>query len=178
MTHLQDEERDCIVDALVEHGVTYLAGGRGLPSAISDAELIRTLVESDDARLRLAIIPLFLSRPDLNASVPAIIKQLSPERALDLKQRYMAAVCLQRFWRTRLNQTIGQNALLPDLYSGELGLPSLNVQHGKHTLNALAKQMSRTHDEVDYLASFNKTFEHFIRQREIEMLDREPASAR
>lgn len=168
-------ERGRLLDALVERGVTYLDGARGLPNELSDVELIVALTESDDARLRLALIPLFLAQSSLAELVPSLVAQLDPQRALDLKQRYTAAVCLQRFWQTRLREFVGEK-LLPDLFSTELQLPPLTAQHGKWTFHALADGMSAVHNGIDFLASFNKTFEHFIRQREVEASHREPAS--
>ncbi len=165
---MRDEDWDRIVDALNERGVTYLTGGRGLPSGMSDDELIRALVESDDARLRLVIIPLMLSRPELSANVPPLIEHLAPARALDLKQRYTAAVCLQRFWRTRLAETIGETSPLPDWFSAEFGLASCDELFGRLTLYRLAEQLSSQNKGSDYWGAFSKTFEDFIRQREVE----------
>ncbi len=161
-------DRDRLIDALFERGVTYLAGGRGLPSEMSDAELIIALTQSDDARVRLALIPLFLSDPGLAALVPSIIKQLEPEFTLNLKQRYTAAACLQRLWRTRLSEVVTDGALLPDLFSDELGLPSFDELYGKLALFRLAEQMSDQHQGIDFWTSFNKTFDDFIHQLELE----------
>jgi hypothetical protein len=163
-----DVERECLVDALVARGVNYLAGGRGMPSALTHAELIDALTQSEDARLRLALIPLFLAQPSLASLVPFAVARLAPLPALSLKQRYTAAACLQRYWRTRLSEFVADGSPLPDLFSQELGLPALDALHGRLALYQLAGRMSAASDGVDVWTSFNKTFEDFIRQLEVE----------
>jgi hypothetical protein len=172
---MKDLERERLVDALRERGVTYLAGGHGESSGMDDAELILALVQSDGARLRLALTPLFLSHPTLAEVVPAVVKQLSPSAARELQQRYTAAVCLQRFWRTRLREVLLSNVDLPDLFSTMLGLPSATVLYGRLTLWYLAEQMSLEHGGVDYWATLHKTFEDFMQQRTVELASHEPA---
>lgn len=175
---MKDEvDRDRLIDALIERGVTYLDGGSGVPSGLSDVELIMALAQSDDPRLRLALIPLFLAQPVLASLVPSIVARMTPPDALTLKQRYTVAACLQRFWRTRLSEVIAGQSSLPDWFGAELDLPSLDVMHGKLALYRLAKQMSEQHPGIDFWASFNKTFEHFVRQLEVEAQTHEPAPA-
>jgi hypothetical protein len=93
-----------------------------------------------------------------------------------LQQRYTAAVCLQRFWRTRLGEARLSDVDLPDLFSTQLGLPSVAVLYGRLTLWQLSERMSSEHDGVDYWATLNKTFEDFIQQRTVELASYEPAS--
>jgi hypothetical protein len=42
---MKDETRDHLIDALRERGVTYLAGGHGTPSEMSDEGLIYSLIQ-------------------------------------------------------------------------------------------------------------------------------------
>ena len=53
-----------LADALQVLGVRFLIGGKDGPTRLSPDRLIASLAGSDEARLRLALIPLFLEHPD------------------------------------------------------------------------------------------------------------------
>jgi hypothetical protein len=53
-----------------------------------------------------------------------------------LKIRYTAAAALQRMWMMAL----GLGELLPDLYSGELGVPAPDEDYGRFCMAALAEK--------------------------------------
>ncbi|MEP7200483.1 MAG: hypothetical protein ABI874_11750 [Chloroflexota bacterium] len=163
-------DRGRLIDALVERGVTYLDGGSGQPSGWRDAELISALAQADDPRLRLALIALFLARPAFGSLMPSAVAQLPMPAALALKQYYTAAACLQRYWRTRLSAVVANPMPLPDWFSRDLNLPDLDVLYGRLALRALADQMAAQHDDADFWTAFQKSFEDFIRQREMEMI--------
>ena len=59
------------------------------------------LLEQPDARLQLALIPLLLRHPELASRVPLLVTQIEPRLAIELQTLYMAAVDLQRLWKTR-----------------------------------------------------------------------------
>ena len=58
-------DRESLVAALRERGVDYLAPSDARGEAITDVALIASLAANSDARLRQALIGLFLLRPDL-----------------------------------------------------------------------------------------------------------------
>ncbi len=161
-------ERDSLVAALEEYGIRFLMGGDGIPSAlarISPDELIAKLAAHQDPRLRMALTALFLLHPEWASYVPEIAERLNGAALIELKARYMAAVYLQRMWRTRLRYYLGDYILLPDLFSAELGLPLPDERYGKTGLYALADWHQR-HSRYPFnrLGSYNKALELLIGQ--------------
>jgi hypothetical protein len=62
------------------HFVSWTRPVSGARLAKRPVTLIASLAEQDEARLRLAIIPLMLRHPDLANIVPEAVKQVSPRR--------------------------------------------------------------------------------------------------
>ncbi len=58
---------ELMAGALHNLGVHFVLGGQGKPTELSPASFILALAQSTEARLRLALIPLFLKRPDFAA---------------------------------------------------------------------------------------------------------------
>jgi hypothetical protein len=133
-------DREALVAALRERGVDYLApaDARSGPP-MDDPTLIASLAAHTDARLRQALIALFLLRPQLAPLVPGLRGELNPRAAQELSAYYMAAMYLQAMWRTRLGHYLKSFAELPDYFSEELGLPKANDLYGKAGLYDLAE---------------------------------------
>ncbi|MEZ4736848.1 MAG: hypothetical protein R3E79_57940 [Caldilineaceae bacterium] len=131
-------QRETLVASLRQHGIAYLAPSDAmfLEPAPDDEALFLALVSQPDSRLQLALVPLLIRRPELAMIVEHLSKQLDPVLALDLKTYYMAAVYLQRLWRTRLGFYIDNTRLLPDLFSQQMGCHP--------PMNALGKQAYTT----------------------------------
>jgi hypothetical protein len=115
-----------LIGALNALGVHFLAGGEsGTRSAgLSPARLLAMLAEQGDARLRLAIVPLLLCRPELARAVPEAISLLSEPGLTNLKLFYTAAALLQQEYGSSLHDLTERWEPLPDLFSKELGVPS------------------------------------------------------
>lgn len=79
------------------------------------ALLLAALAQSNEARLRLAIIPLLLEHPEFSAYARAAADLLEPPARLTLQCYYTAAFCLQRSLSV-------PGKPLPNLFSGELDL--------------------------------------------------------
>jgi hypothetical protein len=89
--------------------------------------------------------------------LPTLIQELPPRDCTELKAFYMAAVYLQRLWRTRFRFYLGEFEELPDLFSGELALPSPTERYGKAGLHALAQWHANQSDyPLNRLASYNR----------------------
>ncbi len=161
-------ERDRLVAALGEYGIRFLMGGDGIPSAlarISSDELIAKLAAHQDPRLRMALTALFLLHPEWSSYVLGIAGRLNGAALIELQARYMAAVYLQRMWRTRLSYYIESPLELPDYFSAELGLPPVNERFGKPGLYALAAWHAQRSDyPYNRLASYRKALELLIGQ--------------
>lgn len=83
-------------------------------------ELIIALASSDEARLRLALIPLFLTRPDYATATVEAAEHLVSKPRVTLICYYTAAYLLQRKYAERLEGANLPLHTLPDCFSGEL----------------------------------------------------------
>src|SRR5690606_20692387 len=97
-------------------------GGSGVPCRMEPDRLLAALAASPEARLRLAIIPLMLARPEFSKHVVAALQQLSPESAITLQCYYTAAYWLQRKYWTKLTALLNQMSPLPDHFGVMLGV--------------------------------------------------------
>jgi hypothetical protein len=174
-------DREALVAALRRHGVNWLApsdaAGEG---AIDPVALIASLAVHPDPRLRSALTGLVLLQPRLAAVVADALEQLEqPEDhagVVELVARYMAAVYLQRRWRTRLELYQRPLVDLPDLYSARVNLPQASAGFGKPGLHALAEWHQReTGTGFNRLAEYNREFEHVIASLKTRMGAHEPA---
>ena len=143
---------------LAQNGIRFLAGGDAEANRLSPMELIAGLARHPDPRLHLALTSLFLLHPEWAIHVPSIAATLDGAALVELQARYMAAVYLQRWWRTRLGFYLDDFPLLLDLYSHALGLPSPDERFGKTGLVALADWHAQ-HSAYPFnrLASYHKS---------------------
>ncbi len=101
--------------------VTFSADDRPLPPPAPDM-LLASLAMSDEARLRMALIPLFLTLPNHARSVTEAAVALPARAQVTLVCYYTAAMLLQRKYAQRLSRLGIDHAPLPDLFGRELGL--------------------------------------------------------
>ncbi len=142
----QIPERDDLVAGLHARGVCYLAPTpHGDERPLSDEELIAGLAQSSSARLRFALAALLLAHPDL-ADCAATVQATLPEAGRrELRKQYLAAMYLQRMWRTRLRLRFGEQPLIPERFTSAddspIGepLPGPDDMHGKHGLRRLCE---------------------------------------
>ena len=118
-----------LVDELNRLGIHFLQGGTGRLSTapMEPALLVMKLASSDEARLRLALIPLLLQHPALAHDVRWVVMQLLPAAQVVLKCYYTAAQLLQQKYSIRLQALFGYPTPLPDLFMAELGLSALTT---------------------------------------------------
>lgn len=139
-TILAEEERETLVAALRERGVDYLTPADAKADRSMDEKtLITHLAGHPDARLRQALIGLFLLNPHLAKYAPLLRSKLPQPAAIELTAFYMAAVYLQQMWLFRFNRYLGSFEKLPTLFKEELCLPDPNEEYGKVGLIALAE---------------------------------------
>lgn len=106
-----------LAGALNALGVRFLMGEASKCKALhkQPARLAAALAQSDEARLRLALIPLFLEHPEFSVYARAAADLLKPPARLTLQCYYTAAFCLQRIFSA-------PGKPLPDLFSADLNL--------------------------------------------------------
>lgn len=158
-----------LANALHALGVKFIMGGsRGDESLHKQpARLIAALAESNESRLRLSLIPLFLEHPEFAAHVRTAANGVNPTARLILQCYYTAAIWLQRKHRPRLALLIGRKAPLPDYFSSELGLqntddPTINLQRlaQRHRLLSGA--------QVNWLGTYEHAIEVWVKGLEIQ----------
>lgn len=130
---------DDLADALHALGVNFVLGGTDSPLHFSPARLISALAQSAEARLRLALIPLFLHRPEFAAQARPAAAQLPDPARLTLQCYYTAAMLFQKMHRTQIAEHLGEQAVLPDLFSGDLGLS------GEGTASSRLEELAQRH---------------------------------
>ena len=133
--------RDDLVAGLHARGVCYLTPSpSGDEKALSDSELIAGIAAADDARLRFALAGLLLVRPDLAACAVSVDASLSGAARDELRKQYVAAMYLQRLWRTHLRLQFGETPLIPEHFTSELSLPDPEQMHGELGLRMLCER--------------------------------------
>ncbi len=112
----------------------------GATGEVDSVTLLAALATSDEARLRLALIPLLLQHPDFAAHAALVLQRLPAPAQIVFKCYYTAALLLQKKHLSHLEALLGKRDLLPDLFSAELDVLAL---HNPETgLRILAKRQS------------------------------------
>jgi hypothetical protein len=140
---------DQLASALHALGVNFIMGGNGDDRSLHKhpADLIAALAQSDEARLRLSLIALFLEHPEYAAHVRAVAKKLDSSAQLTLQCYYSAAV-----WLTKKHQW---KIFLPDHFSKDLNLTP--AEDPDENLRMLAKR----HKELSgSLTNWLGTYQH------------------
>ena len=120
-------------------------------SLLAPTELIVGLAQSSEARLRLALIPLFLRRPDFAQFVVASRLSMEPPSLITLNCYYSAAVLLQQKYK----DDFARFGYLPDLFTKEL-----NISHAGPPALRLS-QLAQRHAELSGDAiNWLGTYEH------------------
>lgn len=144
--------RDHLVAALHQRGICYLAPSpQGDEPHFTDDELIVGLAASRDGRLRFALAGWLLVDPSLASRVSELLQTRAlrrrhgaePKLAIpdaawaEVQRQYLAAMYLQRMWRTRLRLAHGPTPLIADPFSQNLGLPAADAMFGEYGLRAM-----------------------------------------
>ena len=147
--------REHLVAALHQRGVCYLAPSPyGDEPHFTDDELIIGLAASRDGRLRFALAGLMLVDPGVAARAATMLQcrtvrqrhDAAPLDALsdavwhEVRRQYLAAMYLQRMWRTRLRMSFGETPWIAEGFTESLGLPPAEALHGEHGLRVLTDQ--------------------------------------
>lgn len=121
-----------LTNALRALDVNFILGGQRKDDSLhkQPARLIAALAQSDESRLRLSLIPLFLEHPEFALRVRRVAKRLDPSARLMLQCYYSAAVWLGKKYQL--------HKMLPDYFSQELNLHP--VDDPEENLKALAKR--------------------------------------
>ncbi len=169
MSNISPVTGDQLASALHILGVSFLLGGTNADNAIhkQPTYLIAALAESNEARLRLSLIPLFLEHPEFSAYALSEAKKLRPSARLTLQCYYSAAVFLQRKYRARLGGLLHEKILLPDIFSEFLGLQATNDP--EKNLSSLAKRHQELSGvQVNWLGTYEHAAQIWIKGLELQ----------
>jgi hypothetical protein len=117
---------DQVVLELHRLGIRHLSCSRDVrPVYLAPVSLVTALAGSPEARLRGALVPLLLLRPDYATAVPIVAERLSGQARVSLVCAHSAAIALQSEYGPRLALLSVGSQALPDLFASELKLPPL-----------------------------------------------------
>ncbi len=149
---------DQIVLELHRLGIRHLScSGDGRPVPIAPESLVIALADSPEARLRGALVPLLLLRPDYAAAVPIAAERLSGQARVTLACAHSAAVTMQSEYGPRLAQLPASSQPLPDLFASELNLPPL--EGADERLSAIAERHAQLSGEA---INWRGTYRHAV----------------
>ena len=134
---------DDLVAGLHAREVCYLAPTpAGDEPPLSDDALIVGLAQSKDGRLRFALAALLLRHPALADEVARLADhERHPKTRDELRKQYVAAMYLQRLWRTRLRLCLGEESpLIPERFLAEMNLPPADEMFGERGLRELCER--------------------------------------
>ena len=169
-----------LVEALGAYGVRYLSGDTGVSDGsttmpMNPQDLLTYLAQSPEPHLRQALAALFLVHPELAPIATQVAGTLPPTSGNVLIGSYVAAVYLQRLWRTRLRRYLGDQPALPPLWVDELGLPAADAHYGKLGLATLeARRSGRAHRRS---SAYEQVALHLFGQLQAERAALQPAMA-
>lgn len=135
---------------------------------LSPAQLVISLAQSADPRVRFSLIPLFLRYPEFSAIVMEADRSLSgKEGRTALRFYYTAAVFLQRKHQDRIHRIMGKQPRLANLFSKEL-----RFTPDKNPDRALARLAEQHHFLTGQFVNWLGTYEHaadvWLRQMELQ----------
>lgn len=150
---------DDLVAALHQRGIRHLGPCRtDSRIELEPVALIAGLASSSDARVRAALVPLFVLRPEHAHDAAAAAARLADGQRWLLMCMYSAAVALQRLHGDRLAQFGVGEPRLSDLFATSLSLPALDDASGY--LAAVADRHARlSHEAIDWQG----TYEHALK---------------
>lgn len=161
---------DQLVAELWARDVQFLRGRASLPpdTLLSNAKLIASLAESSDPRLCFSLIPLFLRHPEYSAWVREANKLLTTRSSqITLQFYYTAAVFLQKKYFQRIQNIMGEQKQLQDMFSKELGFTP--DAEPSRALAQLAEQHHlSTGQFINWLGTYKHAADVWLRQMELQ----------
>ncbi len=157
---------DQLVSELWARDVRFLMGRQLTPKPLLDpVHLIAALAQSEDARVRLSLIPLFLRHPEFAEEVVEADERLSPSDQLYLRFYYTASALLQKKYWERLVKIFGEQTRLPDLFSEKLGI--LHEADSNQALVQLGKRHQVLSGErINWMGTYEHAAERLVKHVE------------
>jgi hypothetical protein len=159
---------DQLASELERLGVDFVQNSPSncLKSSLEPDSLLAGLAASPEARMRLAIIPLLLHRPEYAVSAAAAEQGLSPSQRTYLHCYYTAAFLLQKINADSLSKMQPGFTELPDLFSVQLGIAGEGDPWRR--LEALARRQAQLSGEaINWLGTYIHAVEAYIHTRKL-----------
>jgi len=160
---------DQLVSELWARDVRFLMGRQFISTPLlAPADLIASLAQSANARVRFSLIPLFLRHPEFSTEVENADRLLSSQtNQYVLRFYYTAAVFLQRKYQKQLLYILGKQPQLPDLFSSILSVPP--ETNPDEALAQLAKRHQVLSGQfVNWLGTYEHAAEVWLKQMELQ----------
>lgn len=156
---------------LARLGVSWVAVSQNnaLESVILPATLLAALASSDEARLRLALIPLLLARPEYTQSALEAAGLVTDQPRNTFICYYTAAMLLQKKHKRRLVQLEIDHEEILDHFGSELGLPQLSNPDDRLKLLA-EKQALLSGRPLNWYGTYEHAAARFLRRYELEKI--------
>ncbi len=157
------KEEEVVVE-LERLGIRYLSRltKSSTPKSYPPPKLIADIVKQPSARVRSALICLFLIKPDYSAYVHEALKYTNDAEAQTIKFFYTAALLLRRKYQ------INQTADLPDSFSKELGVAGTDPD--QQLLSLGQKHQQASGKSINWYGTYENAAKHLLRQWELEKL--------
>jgi hypothetical protein len=158
-----------LANALHSLGVNFIMGGVSDTDLLykDPARLISALAESNEARLRLSLIPLFLDRPEFSIYIHEAIKTSNKSAQLTIKCYYSAAVWFQKIYHSKIELFLGKKPPLPDYFSDELKV--LITENPETNLRELAvRHKFLSGEKVNWLGTYHHAAQIWIKGLELQ----------
>lgn len=159
---------DLLVSELWARDVPFLMGKQTSPEPLLDpATLIQSLAQSDEARMRMALIPLFLRHPEFSSEALKVDENLSPSNQLYLRFYYTASVLLQRKYWERLVNIFGEQSRLPDLLSSKLGV-SLDSNPNEALVQSGKLHQVLSGRQINWVGTYEHAADVWLKEMELQ----------
>jgi hypothetical protein len=161
------ELEDQLVSELWARDVRFLMGQQSTTSPLlTPANLITALAQSENARVRLSLIPLFLRHPEYSVEAKkADAALLGHSSQLVLRFYYTATVILQRKYWGRLNNLFSRQTRLPDLFSKKLGV-LLSKDNDESLSNLSKRHQILSGHFINWFGTYKHAAERLIKHME------------
>lgn len=162
-SEIERSGEDQIARELHRPGIRHLSWDRDTaPGSFTKTSLLVDLASNPDARLRNALVPLFLLRPDYADAVVPAANELAGLSRAHLVCTYSAAVAFQNVHRLRLVGSSDSPLWLPDYFSDELDLSA--AQSPDSRLAAIGDCHARlSGEEIDWCGTYRHAVEACLR---------------
>jgi len=159
-----EKANEALAATLDQLGVHFVAGQTdGQVETVTPPDaLLCGLASSDEARMRLALIPLFLEHPGYAVYVIEALSHLTPAQQQFLRCYYAAARLLQQKYRSQLTAVLGSRAPLPALFEG-LGLDETESPDAR--LRQLGKRQAQLNGRpINWYGTYEHAYTRLVRQ--------------